>query len=52
MCPDQLIQLVQATAGQFMLQTGRQRWVIAIKTNIQLPNTSPIISNCVIGIIN
>jgi hypothetical protein len=30
----------------------RQRWVIAIKTKVQLPNTLPIISNCVIGIIN
>jgi hypothetical protein len=29
-----------------------QRWVIAIKTKIQLPNTLPIILNCVIGIIN
>jgi len=29
-----------------------QRWVIAIKTKIQLPNTLPIILHCVIGIIN
>ena len=29
-----------------------QRWVIAIQTKIQLPNTLPIILNCVIGIIN
>jgi hypothetical protein len=31
---------------------GGQRWVIAIKTKIQLPNTVPIILNCVIGIIH
>jgi len=29
-----------------------QRWVIAIKTKIQLTNTLPIILNCVIGVIN
>ena len=29
-----------------------QRWVIAIKTKIQLPNTLPTILNCAIGIIN
>jgi len=28
------------------------RWVIAIQTKIQLPNTLPIILNCVIGVIN
>ncbi len=32
--------------------TARQRWVIAIISKIQLPNTLPIILNCVIGIIN
>ena len=31
---------------------ARQRWVIAIKTKIQLPNTLTIILNFVIGIIN
>ena len=34
------------------IRPWRQRWVIAIKTKIQLPNTLPIIFNCVIGIIN
>ena len=34
------------------LNPVHQRWVIAIKTKIQLPNTLPIILNCVIGIIN
>ena len=29
-----------------------QRWVVAIETKIQLPNTLPIILNCAIGIIN
>jgi len=29
-----------------------QRWVIAIETKIQLPNTLPIILNCAVGIIN
>jgi len=30
---------------------SEQRWVIAVKTKIQLPNTLPIILSCVIGII-
>ena len=42
--------------GEPLLETGRpshghghgQRWVIAIYTKIQLPNTLPIILNCVI----
>ena len=38
--------------GQVVGAGGVQRWVIAIKTKNRLPNTLPIILNCVIGIIN
>jgi len=36
----------------YTVRPWRQRWIIAIKTKTQLPNTLPIILNCVIGIIN
>ena len=35
-----------------LIGAPQQRWVIAIETKIQLPNTLPIVLNCVIGIIN
>ena len=38
--------------GASGLVAALQRWVIAIETKIQLPNTLPIILNFVIGIIN
>ena len=45
-----LLARVQAT--RHALQIASQRWVIAIRTKIQLPNSLAIILNCVIGIIN
>jgi len=45
-----LLARVQAT--RHALQIASQRWVIAIRTKIQLPNSLPIILNSVIGIIN
>ena len=44
--------VVKLTRGLQVVQASEQRWVIAIETKIQLPNTLPIILNCVIGIIN
>ena len=38
--------------GAFGACSVCQRWVIAIETKIQLPNTLPIILNCAIGIID
>jgi len=43
---------VGGLCGQLWRLDVEQRWVIAIKAKIQLPNTLPIILNCVIGIIN
>ena len=45
-----LLARVQAT--RHALQIASQRWVIAIRTKIQLPNSLAIILNSVIGIIN
>jgi hypothetical protein len=47
-----LLDLLLRLENHWRLIALVQRWVIAIKTKIQLPNTLPIILNCVISIIS